>query len=81
MGRTSVLSTEEVYRWRDDDVTQDVFARIVKNINGMDQEIHNLLLQGGEDQLMKAAFLNARMQQLKEVLTIHKDMIEDLKGE
>jgi len=81
MDKDSVISVEEVHRWRDDDVTLEVFSRMIGKIRELDQEVHQHLLLGGEDELMKAAFLNARLQQLKEVLNIHEDILEELRGE
>ena len=81
MVRDLEISVEEVYRWKDDDVTLEIFGRIVDKIKELDQEVHQFLLLGGDEELMKAAFLNARLQQLKEVLTIHDDLLEELRGE
>jgi hypothetical protein len=68
---------EEIHRWKDDDVTLEVFSRVRDKITKLDFDIHSILL-GGE-MLEVAAYKNAAMQELKEFLQITDDMIDDLK--
>lgn len=77
MDRNLVLSVEEIHRWKDDDVTLEVFSRVRDKITKLDFDIHSILL-GGE-MLEVAAYKNAAMQELKEFLQITDDMIDDLK--
>jgi hypothetical protein len=73
-------SKGEVRRWKADDVTIDFFCRIEDEIGNMDETVHSLLL-GTHTQAEEAVQLNSRLQQLKEVLMIPKQMIEEAKGE
>lgn len=68
----------EVRRWLVDDVTADFFGRIKDEIQSMDASVHETLLKGNME---AAAVMNARLQQLKEVLIIPDIMFEESKGE
>ena len=82
MGNNLVLSVEEIHRWKDDDVTIEMFGRVRDKIKALDHDIHVALLNGGENNLLNAAHKNAAMQELLEILQITDDMIDDLqKGE
>ena len=68
----------EVRRWKDDDVTREMFKRINVKIETLDQDVHKLLIEGEAE---KALMPNAEMQSLKEVLEITDDLLEDAEGE
>ena len=73
-----VLIKGEVRRWKADDITKEMFDRIIYKINTLDQDVHRLLLEGNE----KGALMpNAEMQSLKEILSITEDMLTDAEGE
>jgi len=71
-------SKGEVRRWTADGVTADLINRINAEIVSMDGTVHESLLSGQAEQ---AAIINARLQQLKEVLMIPDMMLEDARGE
>ncbi len=73
-------SKGEARRWLADEVTKDLFDRVASEIRSMDKEVHSLL-QGEKEQIFQASILNARLQQLKEVLMIPDQMIDEARGE
>ena len=68
------FSREEIRGWeRDNEVTIEFMDRVKYQIEKFDVSIHALLYDGKAE---KALAINARMQQLKEVLLIPGGMIK-----
>ena len=71
-------SKSEIRRWAQDDVTLEFMDRLKLMAETLDEDVHGAL-SAGEERLALAP--NARVQQIKEILMLSDDMLEDGKGE
>lgn len=80
------LTIDAIRDWLKNSVTKEFFKRINSNMNSCDMEIHTHLSPGtvGDNMsfdihLRQASLENAAMFELKEVLLIPEQMIEEIK--
>jgi len=73
-----VYSKGEIRSWANDDVTLEFMDRLKLMADTLDDDTHSALLAGKEHMALAP---NARMQQLKEVLMVVDEMLEEAEGE